>query len=250
MRKIFILTIIVFSTILGNAFAGVLDERITALETTVASQQSAIVNLQSAVADLQTRLLAVENSPAIQMGTLGLLRLDTNELNGVIGPHVLFEGVNFHIRSGTGETFGASNGRGNLIIGYNEKSLKYQTGYRSGQHNLVMGRDNYFWANALAGIVQGEGNIISNWDSVVLAGSENINSGDSSIIIGGHQNEANHTFTAIVGGRNNKATNFCSLVSGGENNISSGNYSSVNGGLNRQALGDHDWAAGSLWENY
>lgn len=100
MRKIFILTVMAFSLMFsfGNAFAGVLDERVTALEATVATQQSAIANLQTALADLQTRLAAVENSPAVQMGTLGYLRLDTNERNGVIGPHVIFEGVNLHLQ--------------------------------------------------------------------------------------------------------------------------------------------------------
>jgi hypothetical protein len=40
-------------------------------------------------------------------------------IDGLPGPHVIFNGANVHIRNGAADSF-AQNGRGNLIVGYNE----------------------------------------------------------------------------------------------------------------------------------
>ena len=37
-----------------------------------------------------------------------------------VGDDVFFDGCNLHIRDGSGDTEGSTNGLGNLIIGYNE----------------------------------------------------------------------------------------------------------------------------------
>ena len=59
------------------------------------------------------------------------------DLNYLSGPRVIFRGVNIHIQNGTQQT-GLVNGRGNLIMGYNEP-LGVQAGQRAGSHNLVAG---------------------------------------------------------------------------------------------------------------
>ena len=48
--------------------------------------------------------------------------VEYDSINGLAGPHVIFEGANFHVRSGYGATndWGSLSGLGNLIIGYNE----------------------------------------------------------------------------------------------------------------------------------
>lgn len=273
MRKFFILMLMLCSSILsfGNAFAGLLDERVTTLETTVAAQQSAIANLQVAVADLLARLSTVENNPSVQMGTLGHIRLDTNEINGLSGPHAIFEGVNVHVNNGSGMTRGGGtgDGLGNLIIGYNEVPGSgygtLQPGDRRGSHNLVIGVENKFLATANSGIVQGEGNTIGNYNAAAIGGDGNIVTGDSasafggshntasapsSVSVGGTENAAAAQYSATLGGKNNTASGYVGSVTGGQNNNAAGGYSSVSGGTSRQALDDHDWAAGSLWENY
>ena len=49
---------------------------------------------------------------------------------------VYYTNVNLHIRSGAGATNGPINGRGNLIVGYDEENGDPRTG----SHNLVIGR--------------------------------------------------------------------------------------------------------------
>lgn len=249
MRKIFILTVMAFSLMLsfGNAFAGVLDERVTALEATVASQQSAIVSLQSALADLQTRLLAVENSPAVQMGTLGYLRLDTNERNGVIGPHVIFEGVNLHLQNGTGGSFGEGfkwdnppNGLGNLIVGYDgipNWQSPLEPGDRNGSHNLVIGHGNKF--PGISGMVHGWNNTARGQFAATIAGDSN-DAGGWSAIVGGFQNViADELESVIVGGfRNNATTGNLSVITGGHENIVTGYSAVINGGVSNTAGND------------
>lgn len=258
----------------SKAWATPLEDRVAVLEVTVAQLQNALALLQA--------------NPAVKMGTDGYLKFDPNELNGVTGPHAIFERVNLHVRNGTGVTrFNNGNGLGNLIIGYNEEpGLNYgllQPGERSGYHNLIIGVENRFLANANSGIVQGEGNTIGNANasaiggdgnkaladsSAVFGGGHNIANGPEAVTVGGWENVAdgfwstlvggtnNNTpnsanrYTVVLGGQNNTATGLSSSVVGGQNNAASGNWSSVSGGIDRQANGDHDWAAGSLWEDY
>jgi hypothetical protein len=75
------------------------------------------------VAELEAKLAYV----SIQMG----------EINGLKGPHVIIEGCNVHVQSGSGDTNDSAGltGRGNLIIGYNEPPLTVVNG-RLGSHNL------------------------------------------------------------------------------------------------------------------
>lgn len=64
---------------------------------------------------------------------------------GLMGPHVIFHGVNVHIRNDSGETcsdYGAPDGLGNLVIGYNEPPApvdEMQPWERQGSHNLIVG---------------------------------------------------------------------------------------------------------------
>ena len=50
---------------------------------------------------------------------------------------IRFSGVNVQIVDGSGNTSGAVNGRGNLIVGYNE--LRGSGDVRTGSHNIVVG---------------------------------------------------------------------------------------------------------------
>lgn len=60
--------------------------------------------------------------------------------------------------SGSGSTEGTVNGRGNLIVGYNER-LVGDTNIRTGSHNLVVGAFNNY--SSYGGQVIGYNNTIS-----------------------------------------------------------------------------------------
>ncbi|HUG91426.1 MAG TPA: hypothetical protein VML55_11360, partial [Planctomycetaceae bacterium] len=70
---------------------------------------------RTSLADLEARIVALET----------LLANVSNDPNG----DLVIEGVNLHLRSGSGATSGEVNGAGNLIVGYNEDSLG------TGSHN-------------------------------------------------------------------------------------------------------------------
>ncbi|MCA9221101.1 MAG: hypothetical protein KDA71_12295, partial [Planctomycetales bacterium] len=148
------------------------------------------------------------------------------DLDGLAGPHMLIEGANIHVRSGTGATddFGTLAGLGNLVVGYDENAGGRN---RSGSHNLVIGRDHTY--SSFAGIVAGEHNKIT---------------GDSASVVGGQFNEASDSAAAVLGGGFNLASKLRATVSGGENNTSSQIGASVAGGHNNLASAGNSTAVG------
>jgi len=192
--------------------------------------------------------------------------VEDDTINGLTGPHFIFEGVNVHIRSGSGstddftffpETFIPSAdllGLGNLVMGYNEDGVLFgfpvtdRTGSGSpGSHNLIMGVKHKY--PSFSGFVAGFNNTISGQASSILGGGFNTASGLVSSVSGGGENTASgEVFSAVSGGLNNEASGDGSSVSGGQNNTASGGTSSVSGGVGVIAPGDADWAAGSLIE--
>jgi len=76
------------------------------------------------------------------------------------GTTLQLSGINLQIVSGAGATDGAVNGRGNLIVGYNEDDGRDRTG----SHNLVLGRNNGY-----SGIVSGDENQIANQGAVIAS---------------------------------------------------------------------------------
>lgn len=193
---------------------------------------------------------------------------ETAEIDGVAGPHVIFEGVNVHVRSGAGSTSdaGSLTGLGNLIIGYNEEPVSYDAG-RGGSHNLVLGSENQFSSHG--GIVAGYQNIISNQYATVTGGRNNIASGqyssisgggwedpswsniasgDYSSINGGGDNTASGLYSSVTGGLHNTASvGWCASVSGGLNNTADGNYSSISGGNDNTASGSFSSVTGGAY---
>jgi hypothetical protein len=145
----------------------------------------ALGTMQTDVAALNTK--AVDIIP----GLADYLKVDkTTVLQGVKGPHILFTGVNVHVRSGSGFTNdngGTLTGLGNLIIGYNEDTSPTATlaSARKGSHNLVGGSVNSF--SSFGGMVFGYQNAVgpvAPYGSV-LGGSENKALGINSTVYGG-----------------------------------------------------------------
>jgi hypothetical protein len=175
------------------------------------------------------------------------------------GDNVVFEKCNVYIRSGSGETDGAANGLGNLIIGYNETSSENIK--RTGSHNLVIGPEHAY--ASFGGLVVGRENTLSAPYASITGGRLNTASKDFASVSGGKNNEAqglnasvsggtNNSaqgdFSTVTGGSDNVASGFASSIDGGSGNKAKGNYSSVSGGKQRDATEQDSWRGGSLLE--
>jgi hypothetical protein len=131
------------------------------------------------------------------------------ELNGLTGPHVIFEGANVHVRSGSGSTSDNPSaadppppltGLGNLVVGYNENTPGKD---RTGAHNLIVGPDHGY--SSFGGFVAGNQNNISAPNASVSGGVQNEASGSDSSVSGGVQNWAVGADSSILGGVQNYA---------------------------------------------
>ena len=133
------------------------------------------------------------------------MKVSTDSINGVTGPHILITGANVHIRSGSDATddhfsaTGRLTGLGNLIIGYNEPNTTGSV--RTGSHNLVGGSLNAF--SSTGGLVFGHGNTLSGPYSAILSGEANIASGTNASVIDGYGNKATGLDTTVLGGKGN-----------------------------------------------
>ena len=131
-------------------------------------------------------------------------------------------GLNVQLVNGDGSTYGASNGLGNLVLGYNEENGGHRdsTGtlvdgeMRMGSHNMVIGAGHSYAGNG-----------------AFLGGFNNTAWGQGAGMLGGRSNFASGTWSSVLGGLDNSATGLNSTISGGHSNTASGDRSSVSGGL-------------------
>jgi len=221
---------------------------ISALQTQLAAAQLEIAVLQadlsgaeSLIDALQADLAAVVARPIFDLEPY--VYVDYNDLENLVGPHVIFEGVNVHVRNATGQT-GTRNRLGNLIVGYNEWAEGFP---RSGSHNLVVGPRNGY--SSVGGLVAGELNIVSGPWASVSGGQWNTASAICSSVSGGADNTASGYSASVSGGFTGMATGFSASVSGGTGGRATSHGASVSGGNWRSASGTNDWVAGSLWED-
>ena len=188
------------------------------------------------------------------------------------GATVRFTGVNVQIVSGAGATDAAVNGRGNLIIGYDEMDADEPLD-RSGSHNLVVGPFHTYSSYAGAAIgnqdfltgpfafVTGEVNEASGSGSSAVGGALNHATQDGATVIGGALNEATGAGASVFGGQENVASGASAVVVGGRQGTATGGYATVAGGRLNKAAGetssvsggngvtqstDGGWSAGSL----
>jgi len=206
-----------------------------------ASARSNSGGLAERVAELEAQ---VEELSAI----LQFVYVETEEINSLAGPHVIIEGANVHVRSGSGDTSDACDDRdpdfpncesltglGNLIIGYNEKhrfgGRPEPEEVRTGSHNLVVGVDHSY--SSYGGFVAGKRNAVT---------------GESASVCGGINGKASGSYSSVSGGNINVASGLGASVSGGNRNVASGLGAAVSGGQDREAPDYANWAAGSLFE--
>ena len=181
---------------------------------------AAAQGLGARVAQLEARVEALVAALGEAQEILRFVHVESEPINGLAGPHWIFEGANVHVRSGSGETNDGCNhpdckstGLGNLIVGYNELSPAAD---RTTSHNLVVGE--YHSYSSFAGFVTG------------------------------NQNAVTGSNASVCGGADNEASGLFSTVSGGHRNLAIGMVSSVSGGQDRTTEDAYNWAAGSLME--
>lgn len=150
-----------------------------------------------------------------QEAVLDVLRVSSGRL--------IVSGVDLQIVNGRGRT-NTTNGRGNLILGYNENAAVA----RSGSHNLVVGR--FHGYSSYGGVVVGENNSISAPFASVLGGQNNAASGVGSSVAGGRGNEASGDAATVTSGEDNRAEGLLSAVHGGEGNRAVDTWNTVSGG--------------------
>lgn len=170
---------------------------ITALQSEIASLKTALATANGQLSVLDERLKALETggggstNPALTE-LAKYVRVELGALNGVRGPHVVFTGVNLHVRSGRNATNDnlALSGLGNLIVGYNETQstpVIYDAAgcdrTLTGSHNIVMGDGNMF--TSYGGLVVGSNHCVTSPNTSILAGSTNEAHGPNSSILGG-----------------------------------------------------------------
>ncbi len=215
---------------------GALDE----IATLLAALEARMTAVEASVAALDGRVVTVEDLTQFQS-------VQTADINGLVGPHLVFERANLHVRSASGATDdgGTPLGLGNLVVGYNEEPTALLAGERAGSHNLIVGPQHRYLHTG--GLVAGANNTISGVSTSVSGGRGNTASGGVASVSGGDTNSALGGGSSVSGGFMNTADGG---VAGGEGNTATGTYSSVGGGLARSVLGDHDWSAGTLFEDF
>jgi len=183
------------------------------------------------------------------------------------------------VRNGEGKTDASPNGKGNIIVGYNEwnSDRGSQPSDKNGSHNLIVGpghtytsygsilggRDNFSQGPSTS-IVGGKGNIANaeyasvaggfrNYASEVYSsvggGSGNTASGVYSFAVGGRQNTASGVYSSVTGGDRNAAVGDYSSVTGGSESVAHGKYSSITGGYDNHANGQSSIVTGGLFNN-
>lgn len=206
------------------AAANSLQQRLTALEAAFAASQADLLNALERVMDLEDKLACVHT--------------EAGEINGLAGPHVIIEGCNLHVRNTSGATT-AIDGKGNLIVGYNEPIAFTD---RTGSHNLVVGLGHTY--SSYGGFVAGENNAVAGAAASVSGGIANSASGQWASVSGGDSNTASGVGASVSGGEENAASGSRASVSGGADNTSDGNGTTVSGGLSNHASGDFAGVSG------
>ncbi len=176
----------------------------------------------SSLTELNDRLAALESEvSALQATTASMSALTVDG-----HPTVRFSDVNVQIVDASGDTDGDVNGRGNLIIGYNEDFFAAEV--RTGSHNLVIGPDHSY--TSYGGAVIGESNNITAKYTTVTGGRGNTAGGNWASVSSGVGNTASGPYASVSGGSANTSSGSRASVAGGDSNTADGSYSSVTGG--------------------
>ncbi len=189
------------------------------------------------------------------------------------GTDTYFTGCNVHVRDGSNDTDGPTNGLGNLVVGYNEAFVPGAR--RGGSHNLVIGSEHSYtsYGGLIAGfyntvsaphatvaggafntasmnrasVTGGERNTASGLAATVSGGADNHASAEFASVTGGYRNAASASYASVSGGAMNSASAHAASVSGGSGNQAAATYASVSGGELNQAVSANASVAGGMY---
>ena len=105
----------------AQADISTLQSDLTAAEADISTLQSDLTAAEADIGDLQTQFTPLQNLVAFAP----FVEVNAGTINGLNGPHIIFDGVNVHVRSGSGATDASVNGPGNLLVGYNEVPVRW-----------------------------------------------------------------------------------------------------------------------------
>lgn len=202
------------------------SKQIEALETSVEESKQRGIQMRTSLSSIERKLSNREAETSEEPRLEDYVHIDMNPINGLAGPHIIFEGVNVHIRSGSGATDDSGGpllGLGNLIVGYNEIDAS-EFKARNGSHNIVVGSNHGY--GSFGGLLAGLGNNVS---------------APFSTVSGGTENEANGWASSVMGGQGNRANGNSSSISGGIENVASADVVSILGGMHG-TLSDDGWS--------
>jgi len=204
-----------------------------------------------ATTDLEARVAALEAKSA-PLDQMSIEQLDDGQ--GGTAKTIRITGCNLQIVNGLGQTNGggdpdsvtvtATNGVGNLIVGYQE--LRGVDDDRTGSHNVVVGTQHKY--SSAGGLVVGYYNTSSGGWSSVIGGQYNTTNGQSSSVSGGRYNTANGESSSVSGGEGNEVSGNQSAICGGRYNRCGGSWSCVNGGLTVSVTSGEDRTAVGVLE--
>lgn len=206
------------------------------VDAEAAARAGADTTLQGNIDSEASARKAFDNTVAPVMALAPYVKVETGAINDLIGPHVIFTGVNLHIRSGDveGNSY-RQNGLGNLVVGYNEPSDSSFPAERGGSHNVVVGPNHRY--NFGVGLIVGGSSRLGNDGASVSGGFMNTASGLFATAGAGLRNEASGDFASVSGGADNVASGNTGAVSAGQLNQATGDLSSVTGGFNNVSSG-------------
>ncbi len=175
----------------------------------------------------------------------GLVMGHQNVINQVYGT---VSGGQFNTASGAHSA--VSGGGGNAATQSRTTVCGGNSNAASGLDSTVVGGIGNRTTASQAVILGGESNVASGIRATVSGGIRNTASGVQASVSGGRFNTAGGAQASITAGSFNTADGPQAAIGGGSNNRATGQESSVSGGRNRSATGIHDWAAGSLFEDF
>jgi hypothetical protein len=231
--RLALLGIVVLTSLLAVGVPGASAESPTWLCVPKTAGKAVTSGGISTKATCEKETVLVELPPASEMPTLvSILSHMKYEASGIDSqPTIRISGVNVQIINGAGTT-ATNNGKGNLVIGYNEAA-----GMQTGSHNLILGDEQEF--TSYGGILAGGKNIISAPFASVTGGFKNAARAQFAAISGGYENSAEDSYSAVAGGRKNTASGEYASVTGGLSNTANKSYASVSGGAENKAEGTY-----------
>ena len=258
-----------------------LQGELTATRDRVAEDAVALATAKARLDDLRGRMNSAETALGRVAGAEDLLQVLSVSASG----DLVLSQSNLYVQSGDGATDAPPNGKGNIILGYDEDDGND----KSGSHNLVLGSYHSYTsygsvvmglhneANARHGLVHGQSNVLEGafaaaiastegdaggeysavlggafnttlgTGSVALGGSDNLASGDFAVVGGGQDNEASGTGSSVAGGYGGSSSGRNSAILGGRENHADGSYSAVAGGAYGQAQGQSSAISGGYF---